>query len=252
MTASTAKVGDIELCFEEFGNPADPAVLLIMGIGAQMVFWRTEFCQQLAGQGYRVIRFDNRDCGLSTKLDGVRAGGGALIPTMAKFLAGVKITDTAYTLVDMAADAAGLLDHLGIEQAHIVGASMGGMIAQVFAAEHPDRTQTVTIIMSSNNQPFLPPPGPRQLMALLKPRRPAPPARRSSPTACRWAGPSAARNTASRKRSHICTLPSTTIAATTPRGSPGSSPRSWEPATWHLSTTESPPPHWFCTAGPTS
>lgn len=169
MTASTAKVGDIELCFEEFGNPADPAVLLIMGIGAQMVFWRTEFCQQLAGQGYRVIRFDNRDCGLSTKLDGVRAGGGALIPTMAKFLAGVKITDTAYTLVDMAADAAGLLDHLGIEQAHIVGASMGGMIAQVFAAEHPDRTQTVTIIMSSNNQPFLPPPGPRQLMALLKP-----------------------------------------------------------------------------------
>lgn len=75
MTASTATVGDIELCYEEFGNPADPAVLLIMGIGAQMVFWRLEFCQQLADQGYRVIRFDNRDCGLSTKLDGVRAGG---------------------------------------------------------------------------------------------------------------------------------------------------------------------------------
>ncbi|SHO89646.1 Probable lipase/esterase LipG [Mycobacteroides abscessus subsp. bolletii] len=169
MTASTATVGDIELCYEEFGNPADPAVLLIMGIGAQMVFWRPEFCQQLADQGHRVIRFDNRDCGLSTKLDGVRAGGGSLIPSMAKFLAGVKITGTAYTLVDMAGDAAGLLDHLGIEQAHIVGASMGGMIAQVFAAEHPDRTATVSIIMSSNNQPFLPPPGPRQLMVLLKP-----------------------------------------------------------------------------------
>ena len=99
----------------------------------------------------------------------MRAGGGPLLPSMAKFLAGVKIIGTAYTLVDMAGDAAGLLDHLGIEQAHIVGASMGGMIAQVFAAEHPERTATVTIIMSSNNQPFLPPPGPRQLMALLKP-----------------------------------------------------------------------------------
>lgn len=172
MAASTATVGEIELCYEEFGNPADPAVLLIMGIGAQMVFWRPEFCQQIADQGYRVIRFDNRDCGLSTKLDGMRAGGGSLLPSMAKFLAGVKITGTAYTLVDMAGDAAGLLDHLGIDRAHIVGASMGGMIAQVFAAEHPDRTATVTIIMSSNNQPFLPPPGPNQLMALLK----APPA----------------------------------------------------------------------------
>lgn len=80
MTASTATVGDIELCYEEFGNPADPAVLLIMGIGAQMVFWRPEFCQQLADQGYRVIRFDNRDCGLSTKLDGVRVNDAHSFP----------------------------------------------------------------------------------------------------------------------------------------------------------------------------
>lgn len=164
-----APVGEIELCYEEFGHPNDPAVLLIMGIGAQMVFWRTDFCQQLAEKGYRVIRFDNRDCGLSTKLEGVHAGGGALIPSMAKFLAGIQVSGTAYTLVDMADDAAGVLDHLGIERAHVVGASMGGMIAQVFAAEHAHRAATATIIMSSNNRPFLPPPGPRQLLALLTP-----------------------------------------------------------------------------------
>ena len=171
MTTSTgtAPVGDLELCFEEFGDPNDPAVLLIMGLGAQMVFWRTEFCEQIAAEGYRVIRFDNRDCGLSSKLDGVRTGLASLPLAMLRFQLGLATSGTAYTISDLADDAAGVLDHLGIERAHIVGASMGGMIAQVFAAEHPDRTLSATVIMSSNNRSLLPPPGPRQLLALLKP-----------------------------------------------------------------------------------
>ncbi|NMO05258.1 alpha/beta hydrolase [Gordonia sp. TBRC 11910] len=166
--ANYATVGDLQICYDEFGDPDDPAVLLIMGIGAQMVFWRTEFCEQIAARGYHVIRFDNRDCGLSSKLDGVAPGGGSLLTNMARFYVGLPVADTAYTLVDMAHDAAGVLDHLGIAKAHIVGASMGGMIAQVFAAEHADRTRTLTVIMSSNNQGFLLPPGPKQLRALLQ------------------------------------------------------------------------------------
>ncbi|NLG45008.1 alpha/beta hydrolase [Gordonia sp. (in: high G+C Gram-positive bacteria)] len=164
----TAAVGDLEICFDEFGDPDDPAVLLIMGIGAQMVFWRTEFCEQIAAHGYRVIRFDNRDSGLSSKLDGVAPGGGPLLLNLARYWAGIPTAGTAYTLSDMADDAAGVLDHLGIERAHIVGASMGGMIAQVFCAEHADRALSATVIMSSNNRRFLPPPGPRQMLALLK------------------------------------------------------------------------------------
>lgn len=167
-TANFAPVGDLQICYDEFGNPNDPAVLLIMGIGAQMVFWRADFCQQLADHGYRVIRFDNRDCGLSTKLDGVAPGGGSQLSNLARYYMGIATPGTAYTLVDMAADGVGVLDHLGIDKAHIVGASMGGMIAQVFAAEHADRTLTATIIMSSNNQGFLPPPGAKQLLALIK------------------------------------------------------------------------------------
>ncbi|GAB20233.1 putative esterase [Gordonia effusa NBRC 100432] len=167
--ANFATVGDLKICYDEFGDVDDPAVLLIMGIGAQMVFWRSEFCQQLADQGYRVIRFDNRDSGLSSKLDGVRAGGGSMVGNMTRYYLGRPTANTAYTLIDMADDAAGVLDHLGVTSAHIVGASMGGMIAQVFAAEHPDRTRTLTVIMSSSNKGFLAPPGPKQLVALLKP-----------------------------------------------------------------------------------
>ncbi|MBB4136714.1 pimeloyl-ACP methyl ester carboxylesterase [Gordonia humi] len=165
----TATVGDVDLFYDEFGSPDDPAVLLIMGLGAQMVLWRTEFCEQIAAAGYRVIRFDNRDSGLSTKFDGARSGGGPLPLKLLKFFVGLPAAGSAYTLTDLANDAAGVLDHLGIDRAHIVGASMGGMIAQVFAADHADRTLSATVIMSSNNRAFLPPPGPRQLLALLSP-----------------------------------------------------------------------------------
>ena len=135
----------IELEYDHFGNPKDPALLLIMGFTAQMVAWEEEFCQQLADRGHFVIRFDNRDCGLSTKLHGVPSNSDAVI--MAAMME-TEMPPVAYTLSDMAADAAKLIDHMQIERAHIMGASMGGMIAQTFAIEHPHRTKTLISIMS--------------------------------------------------------------------------------------------------------
>ncbi|QIV81144.1 alpha/beta fold hydrolase [Mycolicibacterium frederiksbergense] len=162
----TAKSGDLDIVYEDFGNEDDPAVLLIMGLGAQLVLWRKDFCEKLVNQGLRVIRFDNRDVGLSSKLPGAHSGA-PLIPRMARSLVGVK-SPAAYTLEDMADDTAALLDHLGLDRAHVVGGSMGGMIAQVFAARHAARTRSLGVIFSSNNRALLPPPGPRQLLALLQ------------------------------------------------------------------------------------
>jgi len=124
-------VNSLELEYEIFGDPGRPAVLLISGLGSQLLGWSDGLCEEIASRGFRVIRFDNRDVGLSTKLEG----------------------SPGYTLSDMAADAAGLLDHLGIPAAHIVGASMGGMIAQLVAIEHPTRALTLTIVMSNLGGP---------------------------------------------------------------------------------------------------
>jgi len=157
---------DIEIHYEDLGNPEGPPVLLIMGLGAQLVLWHNEFCQKLLDRGYRVIRFDNRDVGLSSKLHGQRQHG-ALIPRLLRSFAGLS-SPSVYRLEDMADDAAALLDHLGIDRAHIVGASMGGMIAQIFAAQHPRRTAGLGIIFSSNNSALLPPPAPKALLSLLK------------------------------------------------------------------------------------
>jgi len=162
----TARSGDLDIYYEDMGDPNDPAVLLIMGLGAQLLLWRTEFCEKLVDQGLRVIRYDNRDVGLSTKVTG-RHTGAPLAPRMVRSFLGLR-SQAVYTLEDVADDAAALLDHLKIDAAHIVGASMGGMIAQVFAARHKVRTKTLAIIFSSNNQPLLPPPGPRQLLAILQ------------------------------------------------------------------------------------
>lgn len=162
----TAKSGDLDIAYEDFGDKDDPAVLLIMGLGAQLLLWRKDFCEKLVNQGLRVIRYDNRDVGLSSKLPGARSGA-PLVPRMARSLVGVK-SPAAYTLEDMADDAVALLDHLGIDRAHVVGGSMGGMIAQVFAARHAARTRSLGVVFSSNNRAFLPPPGPRQLLALLQ------------------------------------------------------------------------------------
>ena len=161
----TASSGGVDIHYEDMGDPADPAVLLIMGLGAQMIFWRAEFCQKMIDQGLRVIRFDNRDVGLSGKLPEHHSGA-PLLPRMARSFLGMA-SPAAYTLEDMADDAAALLDHLGVDRAHVVGASMGGMIAQVFAARHRARTRALGVIFSSNNQSALPPPGPQQLLAVL-------------------------------------------------------------------------------------
>jgi pimeloyl-ACP methyl ester carboxylesterase len=141
-----AQVGPIKLCYETFGNPEDPALLLIMGLGTQMVAWRDDFCAQLAGEGLYVIRFDNRDNGRSTFVKG-------RLPSPVELLLR-KPRNPAYTLDEMADDAAGLLDALGIRAAHIVGASMGGMIAQMVAVRHPEKVLSLASIMSRTGSRF--------------------------------------------------------------------------------------------------
>jgi pimeloyl-ACP methyl ester carboxylesterase len=160
-----AQVGDITLEYDTFGSQANTPLLLIMGLGAQMIHWDEEFCQQLADTGLYVIRHDNRDVGLSTHLE----GDFDMMALMADFMAG-KTPEVPYTLDDMAADSVGLLDHLGIDKAHVCGASMGGMIAQLVACNHRDRTLSLTSIMSSTGNPDLPKSTPEAQAALLAPR----------------------------------------------------------------------------------
>ena len=142
MAEQTCKVGEIEIAYETFGDPSKPAVLLVMGLATQMIAWHEDFCAELAGRGFHVIRFDNRDVGRSTALRHLPAPTIRQLALRSKKAAG-------YTLSDMAADAVGLLDHLAIERAHIVGASMGGMIAQTIAIEHPQRVLSLCSIMSN-------------------------------------------------------------------------------------------------------
>jgi pimeloyl-ACP methyl ester carboxylesterase len=142
MAESFCRLGDVEICFETFGDPADPALLLVMGLGTQMLGWHEDFCADLAGRGFHVIRYDNRDIGRSTILSS------APVPTLGQIVRRDKRA-ASYTLAEMAADGVGLLDHLGIERAHIVGVSMGGMIAQTIAARRPERVLSLTSIMSS-------------------------------------------------------------------------------------------------------
>ena len=161
----TIRANGIDICYEIFGNDNAEPLLLIMGLGAQMIHWDDAFCEQLAVHGFRVIRFDNRDIGKSSHL----TGGKRLTPLELLKLRFLRIPVAAtYKLIDMAKDTVGLMDALGIKSAHLVGASMGGMIAQIFAARHKVRTKTLAIIFSSNNQALLPPPGPRQLLAILQ------------------------------------------------------------------------------------
>jgi len=162
----SATAGDLNLYYEDMGDIDDPPVLLIMGLGAQLLLWRTAFCEKLVGQGLRVIRYDNRDVGQSSKTEH-RSCRQPLATRLVRSWLGLP-SAAPYTLEDMAGDAAALLDHLDIEHAHVVGASMGGMIAQIFAARFAERTRSLAVIFSSNNRPFLPPPAPRALLALIK------------------------------------------------------------------------------------
>ena len=161
-----APCNGIELEYEVIGNPADPPVLLIMGLGGQLLAWDDEFVLGLARRGHFVIRYDNRDVGLSTKLEGSPAP--PLAELLAKSAAG-EVVAVPYLLRDMADDAAALLDHLGIESAHVVGASMGGMIAQSLVLQHPQRVRTLVSIMSSTGNPELPPAKPEAMARLMIP-----------------------------------------------------------------------------------
>ena len=152
---------DITLCYEELGDASDTPLLLIHGIGTQMIAWRQEFLDELTSRGLRVIRFDNRDVGLSTHLEGM--------PDIRGMLGGD--TSTAlYTLDDMAGDAEALLDHLGIDAAHVLGVSMGGMIAQQLAAGSPDRVRSLTSIMSTTGDRAVSQATPEAQETLLQPR----------------------------------------------------------------------------------
>jgi pimeloyl-ACP methyl ester carboxylesterase len=152
--------------YDVFGQSGNPAVLLIMGIGTQMIAWPESLCQGLADRGFYVIRYDNRDVGLSSRLEDHP------VPTVEALMMAVaagQVPQASYTLSDMAKDAVGVLDALGIAQAHVVGASMGGMITQVAAIEHPTRTKSMVSIMSSTGEPGLPQAQPHAMMALLTP-----------------------------------------------------------------------------------
>jgi pimeloyl-ACP methyl ester carboxylesterase len=149
----TATANGISIHYEDHGHADDPAVLLIMGFGAQLTLWPIELVEAITGHGFRVIRYDNRDIGLSHKFDGVRAPGIVKLTLMGKIGLRPRVP---YNLGDMADDGAGLLDALNIDAAHIVGASMGGMIAQHFAARHAPRTRTLTSIFSGTGNPKLP------------------------------------------------------------------------------------------------
>jgi len=131
----------VDIVYETIGDPSDPPLLLVMGLGMQLIHWDLELCEQLAERGFHVIRFDNRDAGLSTKVS-------APVPNVMRLMAGLP-TKVPYLLSDMAADTFGLLDHLGIERAHVVGTSMGGMIAQQMAIEMPERVLSLASMMST-------------------------------------------------------------------------------------------------------
>jgi pimeloyl-ACP methyl ester carboxylesterase len=169
VTAQTTRANGIDICYEAFGDAGAEPIVLIMGLGAQMIHWDDEFCRKLAARGFRVIRFDNRDIGKSSKLTGGKRLGAVELLKL-KFL---KIPIVApYRIIDMARDTTGLMDALGIKSAHLVGASMGGMIAQEIAISFPERVRSLTSIMSTTGNPKVPPPT-REAAAVLMAAPPA-------------------------------------------------------------------------------
>ncbi|MET1002742.1 MAG: alpha/beta fold hydrolase [Acidimicrobiia bacterium] len=142
-----ARNGDVELYYETFGEPTDPALLLVNGLGSQCINYRVEWCEKFAAEGLFVIRFDNRDVGLSTKFAGFEPD----VMGVARAVAEGRAPNVPYTVSDMAADAVAVLDELGIDRAHVMGLSMGGMIVQTLAIEHPDRLLSMTSVMSSTS-----------------------------------------------------------------------------------------------------
>ncbi|GAA6155453.1 alpha/beta hydrolase [Pyruvatibacter sp. HU-CL02332] len=161
-----ANANGLSFEYETFGDKANPPLLLIMGVGCQLVMWPESFCNGLADLGFHVIRYDNRDVGLSSKID--EAGAPDIMAAVTAQLTGQPVT-SPYSLDDMADDAAGLMDALGIDTAHVVGASMGGMIAQLVATRHPAKVKSMVSIMSTTGNPDVPPAKPEAMAALLTP-----------------------------------------------------------------------------------
>jgi pimeloyl-ACP methyl ester carboxylesterase len=157
-----ARVGDVELAYETFGDPGDPPILLVMGLATQMIGWPDDFCAGLADRGHFVIRFDNRDIGLSTHFHAAGA------PDLMRVMAGDH-SSVPYALTDLADDTIGLLDVLGLDSVHVVGASMGGMVAQLVAVRHPDRVRSLTSIMSTTGDPSVGTPNEAAMGVLFAP-----------------------------------------------------------------------------------
>jgi pimeloyl-ACP methyl ester carboxylesterase len=161
-----ANVNNVEIEYETIGDPISKPLLLIAGLGSQMLAWSDEMCENFANRGFFVIRFDNRDVGLSTKFED--AGLPNFLEITAAYSRG-EIPEVPYTLVDMAGDAIGILDALNIDKAHVCGASMGGMIAQILAYRHPSRVLSLTLIMSTTGNPDLPQPKPEIMAQFFAP-----------------------------------------------------------------------------------
>lgn len=176
VTSGRAPVGALELAYETFGSPGDPAVVLVMGLGTQMLGWPHEFCRSLAGAGFFVVRFDNRDVGGSTHLRDTD------VPALWRVL--LHLTPPPYRLEEMAGDLLGLLDHLGLDKMHLVGASMGGFIAQLAAIAAPHRFASLTLMMTSTGSRRVGHPHPRAGRQLLRrwPAAPRPSRRRCRPS----------------------------------------------------------------------
>lgn len=164
-----ASANDIEIEYETFGEPGNDPLLLVMGLGGQLTLWDENFCQMLADRGFFAIRYDNRDVGLSTYFD--EAGPLDMMKLMMASAQGESV-QSAYTLEDMADDAAGLLDALSIDRAHVVGASMGGMIAQAIAIRHGTRVKSLVSMMSTTGGPDAQPAKPEVMAGLMKPPAP--------------------------------------------------------------------------------
>ena len=161
-----AKANNIEIEYDTFGDPSAKPLLLVMGLGSQMISWDEELCEMFVDKGFYVIRFDNRDIGLSTKFE--EAGDPDIMKEFMALQKG-KTISPPYTMDDMVNDAVGLLDALNIEKAHICGASMGGMIVQLIALNHPNRVLSLTSIMSTTGNPDLPQARPEAMQVLIKP-----------------------------------------------------------------------------------
>lgn len=157
MAERIAKLDGVDICYETIGDPGGEPLLLIMGLGGPMIWWDDEFCAELADRGFHVVRYDNRDCGRSSKMSG-RVG---VVRTY------LGLQQAPYGLAELAADAAGLLDHLGIDSAHVAGMSMGGMIAQTLAVRHRERVRSLVSIMSTTGNKLVGHPSPKALQRLF-------------------------------------------------------------------------------------